>query len=71
MVDIENYNRGSDGKVFYFKPDTFLLDDPEKDQKEFRENLLKRISQMPRPESISMLGDDMHRQMSLTLADQS
>jgi len=33
VIDIENYNRGSEGKVFYFQPDTFLLNDPEKEQK--------------------------------------
>jgi hypothetical protein len=42
-VEIENVS-ARDGKVFYFKPDTFLLQDPEKEQKVYRENLLRRIS---------------------------
>jgi hypothetical protein len=50
-----------EGRVFYFRPETFLLQDPEKEQKVFRENLLKRISTIPRPEEISMLGDELHR----------
>jgi hypothetical protein len=70
VVDIENFNR-TEGKVFYFTPDTFLLQDPEKEQKVFRENLLKRVSQMPRPEMISLLGDELHREQAMVLADQS
>ena len=56
--------------VFYFKPDTFLLDDPEK-QKEYRETLLKKISTVPKPPQITYLGDELHKNMCQTLADRS
>ena len=59
-----------DNRVFYFKPDTFLLDDPEK-QRIYREKLLKRITAVPSPEPITFMGDELHRQMLETLQDQS
>ena len=51
-----------DNQVFYFKPETFLLDEPEK-QRAYREQLLKRISHPPKPEPISYLADELHRSM--------
>ena len=46
--------------VFYFKPETFLLQDPES-QRQYRDNLLKKISGCPKPEPITYLGDEIHR----------
>jgi hypothetical protein len=48
-----------------------LLQDPEKEQKVFRENLLKRISTMPKPELLPVLGDELHREQAMMLSDQS
>jgi hypothetical protein len=48
--------------VFYFKPETFLLDDPEK-QRHYRSELLKKISNIPKPDPITYLGDELHRAM--------
>lgn len=56
--------------MFYFRPDTFLLDDTEK-QRQYRENLLKKISGIPKPEPISYLGDEIHRSFSMAVADRS
>ena len=68
-VDITTVNK-TDKTVYYFKPDTFLLDKPER-QAYFRESLLKKISAMPKPEPITYLGDEMHRSFLSTVADQS
>ena len=54
-----NLEKG-DNRVFYFKPETFLLDDPEK-QRIFREKLLKRVTQVPAPEPITYMGDELHK----------
>jgi len=48
--------------VYYFKPETFLLDDPEK-QRVYRESLLKKVSSIPKPDPITYLGDELHRAM--------
>lgn len=57
-------------QVFYFQPETFLMDDPEK-QTRYRKDLLKKIGQVPKPDPISYLGDELHRQMCQTVADRS
>lgn len=59
-----------DQTVFYFKPETFLLDDTEK-QRQYRESLLKKISGIPKPEPITFLGDDIHRAFHLAVADRA
>lgn len=56
--------------VYYFKPETFLLDDPEK-QRQYRDSLLKKVSTIPKPDAITYLGDDLHRSMCQTIADRS
>ena len=56
----ESQSQPTDARVLYFKPDTFLLDDAEK-QRQYRATLLKRIGQLPKPEVIPNLGDEMHR----------
>lgn len=58
----------TDKHVYYFKPDTFLLDDPDR-QRYFRESLLKKISAIPKPEPITYLGDEMHKIFLATVAD--
>ena len=67
IIDITTVNK-TDKPVYYFKPDTFLLDDPDR-QRYFRESLLKKISAMPKPEPITYLGDEMHRAFVSTVAD--
>lgn len=57
MVKLEDKEKSN---VFYFRPETFLLEDPEK-QRLYREDLLKKISGMPKPEPFTFLGDDIHR----------
>lgn len=69
IIDISTVNK-TDKPVYYFKPDTFLMDDPDR-QRYFRESLLKKISAMPKPEPITYLGDEMHRSFLSTVADQS
>ena len=44
MIDMENISK-NDKRVFYFKPNSIYLDDPEK-QKTFRANFVKQIGQM-------------------------
>ena len=56
--------------VYYFKPETFLLDDPEK-QRVYRDSLLKKVSGIPKPDPITYLGDELHRSMCQTVADRS
>ena len=62
VIDLsQTVRQGSeDERVFYFRPETFLLDDTEK-QRQYRETLLKKISGAPKPEPITYLGDDIHR----------
>ena len=69
ILDATTVNK-SDAPVFYFKPDTFLTDNPEK-QQVFRESLIKKISAIPKPEPITYLGDEMHKMFLATVADQS
>ena len=69
VLDIQSM-KSADHQVYYFRPDTFLLDDPNK-QANFRESLLRKISSMPKPEPITYLGDEMHRAYCATIADQS
>ena len=59
ILDVNTVNK-TDKPVYYFKPDTFLLDDLDR-QRYFRETLLKKISAMPKPEPITYLGDEMQR----------
>lgn len=59
VIDLKptaNASDNEDHTVYYFKPDTFLLDDPEK-QRQYRDSLLKKIGGIPKPEQISYLGD--------------
>lgn len=56
----------SDKRVFYFKPESFLLDEPEK-QRQFRDKLIKKITTVPNPEPIHFMGDDMHKQILETI----
>ena len=67
VIDIATVNK-TDKQVYYFKPDTFLMDDPDR-QRYFRELLIKKISGTPKPEPISYLGDEMHRSFLATVAD--
>ena len=67
--DIKDVVR-DDERVFYFKPDTILLQEPEK-QRQYRNQLVRRISGMPKPEPISYLGDEMHRAFVGTIQDKS
>ena len=57
-------------KVFYFKPETFLLDKPET-QREYRDDLLRRVGTIPKPDPITYLGDELHKNMCQTVADRS
>ncbi|CDW83349.1 UNKNOWN [Stylonychia lemnae] len=57
-------------RIFYFKPETFLLQDPEK-QRVFREKLLKKITAIPNPQPITYMGDELHKQIIETIQDRS
>ena len=69
-LDISTINKTDEKPVYYFKPDTFLLDDQDR-QRYFRESLLKKISAIPKPEPITYLGDEMHKIFNATVMDQS
>jgi hypothetical protein len=56
----------NDKRVFYFKPDTFLLDEPEK-QRQYRDKLMKKITSPPTPEPIQFMADDLHRSLLETI----
>jgi hypothetical protein len=71
VIDINRKKQeNDDNQVYYFKPETFLLDDPEK-QRQYRSELLKKVGQIPKPEPITYLGDDLHRNMCQAVADRS
>jgi hypothetical protein len=42
MIDMSQIEK-NDKRIFYFKPESILLDDPEK-QRIYRENLIKNIT---------------------------
>lgn len=67
ILDINTVNK-STKPVYYFKPDTFLLDEPTQ-QVYFRDKLLHKISSIPKPEPINYLGDEMHKIFLATVAD--
>ena len=69
IIELPTANK-TDAQVYYFEPDTFLMDHPDK-QRYFRESLLKKISAVPKPEPISYLGDEMHKIFLGTVTDQS
>jgi hypothetical protein len=54
IIDMQGKNKFETGveekQVFYFKPETFLLDNPET-QKKYREVLLKKVGSVPKPEA--------------------
>lgn len=52
----------TDKRVFYFKPESFLLEDPEK-QRQYRDKIMKKITALPNPEPIHYMGDDLHKQI--------
>ena len=69
--NLKGGSSGSDGhQVYYFKPETFLLDDPEK-QRAYRESLLRKVGNIPKLEGFSYLGDELHRIMCQAVGDRS
>ena len=60
----------TDKRVFYFKPESFLLDEPEK-QRLYRDKLLKKITTLPNPEPIHYMGDDLHKQILEAIQDKA
>lgn len=60
----------SDKRIFYFKPDCVMLDDPEK-QRQYRDKLLRKITAMPTPEPIHFMGDDLHKAILESIQDRS
>jgi hypothetical protein len=69
-INITEKSSVDNQQVFYFRPETFLLDDTEK-QRQYRDSLLKKIAGVPKPEPITYLGDDIHRNFSMVVADRS
>lgn len=69
VIDIRKGTRLQDeNPVYYFKPETFLLDEPEK-QRIYRQKLLSKIGNVPKPPPIVYLGDMLHKSMSQSVAD--
>jgi hypothetical protein len=62
--------KNHDKRVFYFKPETALLQDPEK-QRLFREKFLKKVTSLPTPEHIHFMGDDLHKAVLESIQDKS
>lgn len=60
----------NDKRIFYFKPETFLLDEPEK-QRQTRDKLIKKITALPTPEPITFMGDDLHKSLLESIQDLS
>lgn len=69
IIDMDNWKERDD-KVFYFQPESFLLDKPEQ-QNLYREQLINRICGTPKPEPINNIADELHRQSIQMIADQS
>ena len=46
--------------MFYFKPETFLLEDPEK-KRVYRDKFIKKVTALPNPEHIHFMGEDLHK----------
>ena len=67
ILDLNTVNK-TNKPAFYFKPDTFLMDEPTQ-QVHFREKLLHKVSSIPKPEPITYLGDEMHKIFLATVAD--
>jgi len=61
VIDLQHKAK-DDSSVFYFQPETFLLEDPEK-QRHYRADLLKKVGSIPKPDSITYLGDELHKSM--------
>ena len=72
VIDIKEdvHISSEEKKVFYFRPDTFLLDDTER-QRQYRESLLRKISGIPKPDPLTYLGDDIHRSFCQSIANRS
>jgi hypothetical protein len=66
----DKFAQQEEPSVLYFKPETFLLEDPEK-QRLYREALLKQVSTVPKPEGLGFFADELHRAMCQSVADQS
>ena len=60
----------TDKRVFYFKPESFLLDEPEK-QRVYRDKLMKKVTTLPNPEPIQYMGDDLHKQILEAIQDKA
>jgi hypothetical protein len=60
----------TDKRVFYFKPESFLLDEPEK-QRVYRDKLMKKVTTLPNPEPIKYMGDDLHKQILEAIQDKA
>ena len=45
-------------KVYYFKPNTYLLDEPEK-QRHYRNALVQKVKSIPQLSSRSLLAEDL------------
>ena len=69
-LNLEMPDLGRQDRVYYFKPETTLLQEPDK-QREFKRQLESRVSGVPKPEPISYLGDEMHRAFVGIIQDKS
>ena len=67
MIDMENITK-NDFRVFYFKPNSPYLEDPEK-QKAFRQDFLDTVGNIRQPNATLGLADQLDGEMRETIID--
>ena len=61
MIDMEHINKNDD-RVFYFKPKSVFLEEPEK-QRQFRQNFLKSVGTLKDPVQKFGLADQLDQEV--------
>jgi hypothetical protein len=57
-------------KVFYFKPETYMMDDPEK-QRNYRDNLTSQIKAVPQLSRQRLMAEELRDSLIESVADRS
>jgi hypothetical protein len=69
QIDMENITK-NDRRVFYFKPNSVFLDDPER-QKQFRQKVIDKIGEVKPPTSSKGIADQLDDEMRESMIDSS
>ncbi|CDW75700.1 UNKNOWN [Stylonychia lemnae] len=67
LIDLSNVEK-NDKRIFYFKPESVLLQDPEK-QRQFRDNLIKKVASAPNIKQNPTLSEELTHEMNSTMID--